>query len=294
VVDDAQKSVLIVDDVDMDVRHYQRGLNLTGAYRVQTAKNPDEALKAAKSNRFDVAVLDLVMPPGILGDLDSDFGEETGYALAARLVREQPHIKIVILSHVNARDKLELGFRERLNIADMLVKRETKPIDLVRSLDQIFGTRSMTPNVFLVHGHNRALVRLAQDIVETELGWTKPVVLDEQAGGAMTIIEKFERFAQSADAVLVLMTPDDIGASVKDISQKQFRARQNVLFELGYFFGKFRREAGRVFVLKTGDLEVPSDLAGIQYIDVSDPDEARRQVAKELRHAFDRIGHGTY
>ena len=66
---------------------------------------------------------------------------------------------------------------------------------------------------------------------------------------------------------LILLTPDDL--VVKEDTEKQLHARQNVIFELGYFVGKFGRKSGRVLLLYGGDLEIPSDLLGIIYIDVS-------------------------
>jgi predicted nucleotide-binding protein len=288
--DDERISVLLVDDVEQDIRNYHRALNLTGTFDVAVARTTDEALKVAATKRFDVAVLDLVMPSGVLDDASTHFGDETGYQLAAKLVRVQPHIRIVILSHMKTRDTLDPGFREGLNISDMLVKGQTRQIDLVRSIDKIFGTSSFSPKVFIVHGHDRKLVEAVQDTVEAELGWTRPIVLDEQAGAALTIIEKFERYAQSADAVIVLMTPDDVGSTAASISGKQFRARQNVLFELGYFFGKFGRDGSRVLLLKSGDLEIPSDLSGVLYIDVTDLKVGLKTAISELRASFDPIG----
>ena len=42
-----------------------------------------------------------------------------------------------------------------------------------------------------------------------------------------------------------------------------------MIFEMGYFFGKMQRAGGRVFLLHHGDVELPSDLHGIVYIDIS-------------------------
>ena len=42
------------------------------------------------------------------------------------------------------------------------------------------------------------------------------------------------------------------------------RARQNVVFELGYFMGKLGRE--RVCLLLKDQVELPSDIGGIVYI----------------------------
>lgn len=283
--------VLLVDDVEMDLRRYFRGINLTGNYSVETALSVDDALKKTIKKEINVAIIDLKMPPGSLGDLNTNFGEETGLSLAAKLIEIRPHINVILLSNSDEGKHLEPAFRDRLRIRDILLKNDTKPIDLVRSLDSIYGVRSNTPNIFIVHGHDRELVKFVQDIVEKDLGWTKPIVLDEQAGGGLTIIEKFENFAHSAEAVLVLMSPDDFGASRESIDDEQFRARQNVLFELGFFFGKFRRQSGRVFILKSGNLELPSDLAGIVYINVEKKDnESREKIVKELKYAFRPFG----
>lgn len=47
------------------------------------------------------------------------------------------------------------------------------------------------------------------------------------------------------------------------------RARQNVIFELGFFLGVLGRESGRVILLYVNPLELPSDLSGLIYIDVT-------------------------
>ena len=46
------------------------------------------------------------------------------------------------------------------------------------------------------------------------------------------------------------------------------RTRQNVIFEFGYFIGKFGR--ARVRALIKGDVEIPSDYSGVVYIRLDD------------------------
>jgi predicted nucleotide-binding protein len=58
------------------------------------------------------------------------------------------------------------------------------------------------------------------------------------------------------------------------------RARQNVIFELGYFYGLLRRQSGRIVLLHKGGLEIPSDLTGIIYIDITHGIEA---AGEEIR-----------
>jgi predicted nucleotide-binding protein len=58
----------------------------------------------------------------------------------------------------------------------------------------------------------------------------------------------------------------------------------NVIFELGYFLGLMKRYKGKVFLLKKGNIEIPSDLSGIIYIDISDGViSAREEIKKELQ-----------
>ena len=90
----------------------------------------------------------------------------------------------------------------------------------------------------IVHGHDEATKSAVARFVERlDL---EAVVLAEQPSEGLTIIEKFEKYATSADFAIVLMTPDDVGASVQKKNDLKLRARQNVIFELGYFFHAFR------------------------------------------------------
>jgi hypothetical protein len=117
-----------------------------------------------------------------------------------------------------------------------------------------------TRSVFLVHGHDHN----ARDAVARvlEKSGLDVVILDEKASASSTLIEKFERHSNVAFAV-VLMTPDDFGRSASE-PKELARARQNVIFELGYFFSKLGRD--RVVAILGEGLEKPSDIDGIVFI----------------------------
>ena len=139
---------------------------------------------------------------------------------------------------------------------------------------------------FIVHGHDENPKLALKNYLQNTLRWPEPVILAEKPSGGKTIIEKFEDHSQTIDVVFVLLTPDDMGSLVGGLSAA--RARQNVVFELGYFVGKFGRTSGRVILLQKGDLELPSDLAGVIYIDISNGVEAtgekiRKEVAMLVR-----------
>ncbi len=111
----------------------------------------------------------------------------------------------------------------------------------------------------------------------------EPVILNEEASRGKTIIEKFEHHADVGFAV-VLLTPDDEGALRGEDGSPGLRARQNVIFELGFFIGRLGRE--RVCALtKGGDMEIPSDYAGVVYIPLDDKGAWRIGLVKELQAA---------
>ena len=137
-----------------------------------------------------------------------------------------------------------------------------------------------TNEVFVIHGRDEGTKAMVARFLE-RLN-LKPVILDEQPNQGLTIIEKFERHAQVRFAV-ALLTPDDAGSLQGDGSNLNPRARQNVIFELGFFIGKLGREGVRA--LTKGDVEIPSDYAGVVYIPLDDFGGWKMKLARELREA---------
>ena len=82
---------------------------------------------------------------------------------------------------------------------------------------------------------------------------------------------------------MVLLTPDDRGGLQDDAGNFKPRARQNVIFEFGYFIGKLGRE--HVCALVQGDLERPSDYDGVLYIPLDDSDGWKMRLVRELKNA---------
>lgn len=122
-----------------------------------------------------------------------------------------------------------------------------------------------TKEVFVIHGRDdEAKETVARFLERLEL---KPVILHEQPNQGRTIIEKFEQHAHVGFAV-ALLTPDDVGALKNKEKNLKLRARQNVVFELGYFLGRLGRE--RVCALTKGNVELPSDYDGVVYISLDD------------------------
>ena len=140
--------------------------------------------------------------------------------------------------------------------------------------------RMNTNEIFVIHGRdNETKETIARFLEQLDL---KPVILHEQSNQGRTIIEKFEQYAQVGFAV-ALLTPDDVGSLQEDAWNPKSRARQNVIFEFGYFIGRLGRK--RVCALTKGDVEIPSDYAGVVYISLDDAGGWKNNLIKELKGA---------
>jgi hypothetical protein len=95
------------------------------------------------------------------------------------------------------------------------------------------------------------------------------------------LITKFREEAAGAGFAVVLMTPDDLGKAETAVDLKP-RARQNVVFELGFFIGKLGPE--HVAALVEGDIEIPPDFDGVVYISL-DKADWQTKLGIELQEA---------
>jgi predicted nucleotide-binding protein len=134
--------------------------------------------------------------------------------------------------------------------------------------------------VFLVHGHDESAKESTARFLE-KLS-LEAIILHEQPNAGRTIIEKVERYAEVAFAV-VLLTPDDIGGKQESEPVLKPRARQNVILELGYFLGRLDRT--HVAALIKGDVEKPSDYDGVAYIPMDQAGAWKFELARELKAA---------
>ena len=134
--------------------------------------------------------------------------------------------------------------------------------------------------VFVIHGRDEgAREMVAGFLKKLEL---KPVILSEQSSKGRTIIEKFEEHSEVGFAV-ALLTPDDTGSLKGARGKPNPRARQNVIFELGFFIGRLGRE--RVCALVKGEPEIPSDYSGVAYIPLDDSGGWKLSICRELKAA---------
>lgn len=196
------------------------------------------------------------------------------FALESRL---KPGLILPILAGDVDEQQVPLYLRGR----EYVDFRSSVDVGLARLTELVmFARHRDVPKVFLVHGHDSEAEGSVARFIEG-LG-LEAVILHEQPNRGRTIIEKLEHHVD-ARFVVVLMTPDDVGASRKDAASLQPRARQNVIFELGLFIGKLGR--GRVCALQKGAVELPSDYHGVLPVLMDEGGGWEAKLAEELKQA---------
>lgn len=134
--------------------------------------------------------------------------------------------------------------------------------------------KKISDKVFVVHGHNEAVNQEVARTIE-KLG-LEAVILKEQPSSGQTIIEKFEQYAKDVNFAVILLTADD-----KIDGEDKYRARQNVIFEMGYFMGALGRN--HVMCLLQEQVEKPGDIDGVVYILIDKSGLWKFSMVKELK-----------
>jgi predicted nucleotide-binding protein len=133
--------------------------------------------------------------------------------------------------------------------------------------------------VFIVHGRDPApREAVARFLAKLDF---EPIILHERPNRGRAIITKFQEEAADVGFAVVLMTADDHGSVVGEDLKP--RARQNVVFELGFFIGALG--ADRVAALMHRDVERPSDFDGVVYISLDQGNSWKHELARELHTA---------
>lgn len=117
--------------------------------------------------------------------------------------------------------------------------------------------------IMLVHGHDRTPVLEVKDFLRSHYPHVAVIVMALEQLGASALPEKFERLAAEARGAIAILSPDDIAYAVRDSGRTPLaRARQNVVLEIGWFWGRLGRAS--CLLLSRGQIEVPSDLHGVE------------------------------
>jgi len=146
----------------------------------------------------------------------------------------------------------------------------------------VAGQFALSRKIFVVYGHDtQAKTQLEAMLRRWDLD---PLILDQLPSEGQTVIEKLEKYAQSdVSFAVILATPDDEGNTVGKHDEKRFRARQNVVLELGLLLTKLGRPRVAILLKNQEKIERPSDIQGLIYLPFTDDvAEIKVQLAKEM------------
>lgn len=147
--------------------------------------------------------------------------------------------------------------------------------------------------VFVVRGRdNAAYDALEAFLVALDL---RVVTWDEATrgagGGTPHTLDIVRAGIEMSDAVVVLMTPDDLGKVKPEFhvpgrddpreATQSGQARQNVIFEAGWAMALNQQT---VILVRVGDVRPLSDIDGLNYVWLANDISARRQLITRLRN----------
>lgn len=209
------------------------------------------------------------------------FGDKTHYLKSLKDIRYSPSMWMsgtpdsVFENHFNS------GKKELLNLLNVVA--EDLQLDTAINEPKKLADKSalISDNVFIVHGHNEKMkLAVARTIEKLKLN---PIILHEQPSKGKTIIEKFTNNSEVAFAI-VLLSADDIAYNKNEKPENaKFRARQNVIFELGYFIGKLGRERVLALHEMENNFEIPSDYFGVLFVPFDTAGKWQFDLVKELK-----------
>jgi predicted nucleotide-binding protein len=162
-----------------------------------------------------------------------------------------------------------------------LIEKQSQGVKAVRAVPQPAPAAA----IFVVYGHDKQ-ARDDLELLLRRMG-LNPVIFANLPAEGETIIEKLEAYighGGKSDYAFVLVTPDDEGQKVGDVGPLKYRARQNVVLELGMVLAKLGRK--RVAILRKQTVEQPSDIDGLLYIPFAERiEEIKLRIIQELQAA---------
>ncbi len=281
--------ITIIDD-DLAIEIFMDSLRYNG-HNTCIIPSASEAIdNIDKILDSDIIILDIIMPwPSSIERKETRSGQTAGMEIYREIRLRNVNIPILVYSAIQDYNLIDIF---RSNHRTRFISKWSSPSmnQLKTEIYNLLGVDQPLPSKpvpFIVHGQNDKIKLSLKNYLQNVLKLPEPIILHEQPNLGLTIIEKFEEYAERSCLVFVLLTPDDKGSEVDDTKESKRRARQNVIFEMGYFIGLLGRKSGLVLLLHEGPIELPSDLSGIIYIDTKNGIEsAGEDIRKEIQHVI--------
>ena len=221
-----------------------------------------------KSVEFDIIILDTCFTNGKCEQVEFDilrqnlFQDYYGPDLYRYAKENNPQALIFILSNLPI-----MTSRTLYNNVDAkyFCKETTMPADIAKYIKNYFDTecKRLYNNVFVVYGHNESMHTNVVKYIR-RIGINTFDLFEYSSAGIQTIFDVLNTCANTVECAIVLLSGDDIALNC-DQGTHKVRARQNVIFEMGFFAGFLGRDKVIVLYEPSDDFEFPSDIKGIYY-----------------------------
>ena len=142
--------------------------------------------------------------------------------------------------------------------------------------------------VFVVYGRNEKYTKSVFDFLRSldlrPLEWER--VVEMTGKGAPETFEIVKKGIENSNGVIILYTGDEEARLLKELAKegevinKVLQPRQNVVFEAGYAMAV---SPNKTIILKIGKVNISSDLKGLNYIELNDSIESRRNFKNRLK-----------
>jgi len=154
--------------------------------------------------------------------------------------------------------------REITNASNILLQK-VKLLLSPPKLDNRMNNQVRSNKIFVVHGHdNKMKLDVVQTLQKLDLD---PIILNEEPTKRLNIIEKITDYAHVSFAI-VLLSPDNLSyPENKNPAEAKYVARQNVIFELGYFLGRLGKQNVIALYRKKKDFEISTEYTGVLWIE---------------------------
>ena len=131
--------------------------------------------------------------------------------------------------------------------------------------DNRMNNQVRSNKIFVIHGHDNEMKSdVTQTLQKLDLD---PIILHETPNSEQILIEKISDYAHVSFAVVLLSPADLAYPEEKTPEEAKYRAKQNVIFELGYFLGLLGKQNVIAIYRKKKDFEIPNNYNGVLWIE---------------------------
>ncbi len=285
-------NVLICDDNVHYIRRLQDEIcainsnNIDYQLQVDACTTSEICNKHLQQKVYDIVILDICKNNSQNIQTNADLirnslnAEYYGSELYPEVRKYCPEAKIFVVSNLDIKTSKSI-----FNGADVeyFCKKHTTEIDIARHIKNFFDTDKsrIFNNVFVVYGHNVQMKNSVNNYI-LKLGLRSVDLFENSSGGIQSIFDALIDCANAIECAIVLLSADDVAIDEEN-NQRYYRARQNVIFEMGFFAGVLGKNKVIVLYEKHEHFEFPSDINGVYYIEYNKGSKWKRELYENLQ-----------